>query len=115
LSERVNAARAALDTARSSLSASKSLLQKDQQQDQAEITTVSDEEEESRESKEAANSSAQKINESWKHLGQSLQTLSANADELMIAEQQATKRQRLDPPSVAPGTASSAEGAQSFH
>lgn len=110
LSERVNAARAALDAARSSLAASKSQLQKNDQTEQTEVTTVSDEEEETKESKEAATTSALKITESLQQLGQSLQTLSANADELMIAEQQATKRQRVEPP--VPDAETS--GAQSF-
>jgi len=111
LSERVNAARAALETARSSLAVSKSLLQKDQQQDQSDIQTVSDDEEESRESKEAANSSAQKITDSLQHLGESLKTLSANADEMMLAEQQANKRQRVEPPV---GPSASPSGAPPF-
>ena len=113
LAERVSAARAALDSARSSLAVSKSLLQKDQETDQAEITTVSDEEDETKESKEAANSSSKKITDSLQHLGESLKTLSANADELMIAEQQASKRQRLEPPTV-PSSAAPADGSQSF-
>ena len=98
MAERVNSARAALDTARSNLAASKSLLQKSEEPSDQDITTVSDEEEESKESKDAANTSAQKINDSLKHLGDSLRTLSANAEELMQAEQQANKRQRLEPP-----------------
>lgn len=98
MAERVNSARAALDTARSNLAASKSPLQKSEEPSDQDITTVSDEEEESKESKDAANTSAQKINDSLKHLGDSLRTLSANAEELMQAEQQANKRQRLEPP-----------------
>ena len=70
-SERVNAARTALDTARTNLAVSKSLLQKSEQAESPDITTVSDEEEESKESKEAANSSAQKITDSLQHLGES--------------------------------------------
>ena len=107
LAERVATARAALDTARSSLAVSKSLLQKSDQQDQQDITTVSDEEEESREAKEAANSSAKKITDSLQELGQSLKTLSANADEMMQAEAQAHKRQRLEPPAPEAGSATS--------
>ena len=115
LAERVSAARTALDTARSNLAVSRSLLQKDQQQEEAEITTVSDDEEESRESKEAANSSAKKINDSLQHLGESLQKLSANADEMMIAEQQAHKRQRVEAPSESPGVAAMDDGPPHFH
>ena len=115
LADRVTAARAALDTARSNLAVSKSLLQKTDQSEQQDIQTVSDDEEESKESKEAANSSARKITDSLQHLGESLKTLSANADELMIAEQQATKRQRLDPPADAAGLDSAAPAAPSFH
>ena len=97
LADRVNQARLALETAKSNLAASKSLLHKvDQNMDQPETVNVSDEEEESKESKEAANNSSQKITDSLQHLGASLKQLSANADELMIAEQQASKRQRVD-------------------
>lgn len=97
LADRVNQARLALETAKSNLAASKSVLHKaDQNMDQQETVNVSDEEEESKESKEVANTSAQKITDSLQHLGASLRTLSANADELMIAEQQACKRQRVD-------------------
>lgn len=114
LSDRVAAARAALETARTNLAVSKSLLQKSDQSDPQDITTVSDEEEESKESKEAANSSAQKITDSLQHLGESLKTLSANADEMMLAEQQANKRQRIDPPAPANGGAASGDGDVSF-
>ena len=114
LSERVAAARAALETARTNLAVSKSLLQKSDQSDQQDIMTVSDEEEESKESKEAANSSAQKITDSLQHLGESLKKLSANADEMMLAEQQANKRQRIDPPAPAHGGATSGDGDVSF-
>ena len=97
LADRVNQARLALETAKSNLAASKSVLHKaDQTMDHQETVNVSDEEEESKESKEVANNSAQKITDSLQHLGASLRTLSANADELMIAEQQACKRQRVD-------------------
>ena len=113
MAERVNQARAALDTARTNLAASKSILQKSEQSDQ-DIQTVSDDEEESKESKDAANTSAQKINDSLQHLGDSLRTLSANADELMQAEQQAHKRQRLDPPEAALPAAPAAGGGSSF-
>ena len=68
------------------------------------MVTVSDDEEEpkeSKESKDAANSSAQKITESLQLLGDSLKTLSANADELMLVEQQASKRQQVEPPDAA--------------
>ena len=78
-------------------------------------TATAEPDEESKESKEAANSSARKITDSLQHLGESLKTLSANADELMIAEQQATKRQRLDPPADAAGLDSAAPAAPSFH
>lgn len=95
MAERVNNARAALDTAKSNLAASKSLLHKsDQGLDQSETVTVSDDDEDTRETKEAANSSAKKIADSLQNLGESLKTLSANADEMMEAEQQACKRQR---------------------
>lgn len=95
LSDRVNHARAALEVAKSNLAASKSLLHKtDHSMDQSDTVTVSDDEEETKESKDAANTSAQKLTDSLQQLGQSLTTLSANADELMLAEQQACKRQR---------------------
>ena len=97
LADRVSQARTALETAKSNLAASKSIVHKaDQNMDQQETVNVSDEEEESKELKEAANTSARKITDSLQHLGASLRTLSANADELMIAEQQACKRQRVD-------------------
>ena len=115
LAERVSAARTALDTARSNLAVSRSLLQNDQQQDETEVTTVSDDEEESRESKEAANSSAKKINDSLQHLGESLQTLSVNANEMMIAEHKAHKRQRVEAPSDPSGVAAMDDGAPHFH
>ena len=106
LSERVNQARTALDVARTNLAASKSQLHPSENSadpsDPAEIHCVSDDDEESKESKDAANTSAQKITDSLQHLGQSLQTLSANADELMLAEEQATKRQRTQAPSAVP-------------
>lgn len=114
LAERVNVARTALDTAKQSLSASRSLLQKNEQSAQADVTTVSDEEEETKEAKDAANSSAQKITDSLQCLGESLKTLSANADELMIAEQQATKRQRVEPPADQAGVPAAAPGTPSF-
>ena len=113
MAERVTQARAALDLARTNLAASKSLLNKSEQADQ-DITTVSDDEEETKESKDAANSSAQKINDSLQHLGESLRTLSANADELMQAEQQANKRQRLDPPDLASTATPAPSGGVSF-
>ena len=116
LSERVNAARLALDTARTNLAVSKSLLQKSEQAESSDVTvTVSDEKEESKESKDAANSSAQKITDSLQHLGESLRTLSANADKLMLAEQQANKRQRTDPPASKPGGNVLGDGDSSFH
>ena len=94
-----------MDTARTNLAASKSILQKnDQNTDSQDMVTVSDDEEEpkeSKESKDAANSSAQKITESLQLLGDSLKTLSANADELMLVEQQASKRQQVEPPDAA--------------
>ena len=77
--------------------------------------TVSDEEEESKESKDAVNSSAQKITDSLQHLGESLKTLSANADELMLAEQQANKRQRTEPPMPMSGGNVPGDGDSSFH
>jgi hypothetical protein len=94
LAERVNNARAALDSAKMNLAASKSILHKsDQAMEPPDTVTVSDDEEDSKESKDAANTSAQKITDGLQHLGESLKTLSANADEMMIAEQ-ACKRQR---------------------
>lgn len=112
LAERVNAARTALETAKSNLAVSKSLLHKDAAED---VTTVSDTEDETKELKEAANSSAQKITDSLQQLGQSLQTLSANADELMLAEQQAHKRQRVDPPEDSALSSAPAPAMPSFH
>lgn len=109
MAERVHNARTALDTAKSNLAASRSLLHKsDQGMDQSETVTVSDDEEDSKETKEAANSSAKKITDSLHHLGESLKTLSANADEMMEAEQQACKRQRTSESadSMGPQTAS---------
>ena len=123
LAERVNNARLALETAKSNLAASKSILNKtEQSMDQSETVNVSDDEEESKESKEVANNSAQKITASLHHLGESLKTLSANADELMIAEQQACKRQRTDAgtenspalPAPASVSAAPADGSSSF-
>ena len=114
LAERVATARAALDTARSSLAVSKSLLQTNEQTGQQDIAIVSDEEEESKESKEAANSSAQKITDSLQHLGESLKTLSANADEMMLAEQQAHKRQRTEPQCQTLGQLIQGDGDSSF-
>ena len=94
LADRVNTARAALDAAKMNLAASKSILHKsDQTMESSDTVTVSDEEEDTKESKDAANTSAQKITDSLQHLGESLKTLSAKADEMMIAEQ-ACKRQR---------------------
>ena len=113
LAERVNAARVALGTAKSNLAVSKSLLQKSEASEQ-DITTVSDEEDETKESKEAANSSAQKITDSLQHLGESLKTLSANADELMLAEQQAHKRQRVESPADPAPHNAAAQASQSF-
>ena len=115
LSARVNAARLALDTARTNLAVSKSQLQKSEHAESSDMTvTVSDEEEESKESKDAVNSSAQKITDSLQHLGESLKTLSANADELMLAEQQASKRQRTEPPMPMSGSNVPGDGDSSF-
>lgn len=118
MADRVNSARLALETAKSNLAASKSLLHRsDQAMDQQDTVTVSDDEDESKESKDAANTSAQRITDSLQHLGESLKTLSANADEMMAAEQQACKRQRTDGPNSteAPSVASkAADGSPSF-
>eukprot|EP00435_Cladocopium_sp_Y103_P032687 s1928_g8.t1 len=102
LAERVNNARQALEIAKTNLATSKSKLGKDPAMTSPDLVTVSDEEDETRESKDAANASAKKITASLDQLGDSLKQLSSNADELMLAEEQAHKRQRTNSPSKKP-------------
>eukprot|EP00435_Cladocopium_sp_Y103_P030701 s66_g7.t1 len=102
LAERVNNARQALEIAKTNLATSKSKLGKDSAMTSPDLVTVSDEEDETRESKDAANASAKKITASLDQLGDSLKQLSSNADELMLAEEQAHKRQRTNSPSRKP-------------